>query len=324
MNNIFIKENVFKITLLVSILFLIIFFILNYFQLIQSQTPANLALIGEISRWCERVSDGVFREPVNTLSNLGFMIAGLYILYKLTNESSYNEFSGLNNITILYGVTVVYLGPGSMMMHATNTDWGGWADNLSMVMYIIIPWLYNCYKMSNANQHTFIKAYIAIVIIYSILRGKFGDGMGIGLDLFGVSIGLWVISEFLYRFWSTSMRYLSGFIGFLVLMLFGTMPSEVFQNISDYWWIVFFWLPGLLASKKPTGIRTYKWYFAGMLAYMAAFYIWLQGNVNLNPDIVTNGVCKPDSLIQAHGIWHLLTAISTIFFFYHYRSEKLV
>ena len=29
-------------------------------------------------------------------------------------------------------------------------------------------------------------------------------------------------------------------------------------------------------------------------------------------------------IIQAHGIWHLLTALSTILFFYHYRSERLV
>ena len=324
MNNIFIKENSFKIILIVSILFLIIFSILNYFQLIQSVSAEKLSLIGGASRWCEKVSGGIFREPINTLTNLGFMVAGLYILYKLTNERSFNEFSGLNNITILYGVAVVYLGPGSMMMHGTNTEWGGWADNLSMVMYIIIPWLYNCYKMSNGNQSTFIKAYICIVVVYAILRAQFGDGMGIGLNLFGVSIGLWVISEFLYKFWSSNMRFLSGFIGFLVLMLFGTMPNEVFLNISDYWWIIFFWLPGLLASKKPDGIRSYRWYFAGMVAYMAAFYIWLQGNVDANPDILTNGVCNPDSLIQAHGIWHLLTAISTIFFFYHYRSEKLI
>ena len=178
--------------------------------------------------------------------------------------------------------------------------------------------------MSNGNQSTFMKAYICIVVVYAILRAQFGDGMGIGLNLFGVSIGLWVISEFLYKFWSSTMRFISGFIGFFVLMLFGTMPNEVFLNISDYWWIIFFWLPGLLASKKPDGIRSYRWYFAGMVAYMAAFYIWLQGNVDANPDILTNGVCNPDSLIQAHGIWHLLTAISTIFFFYHYRSEKLI
>tara|TARA_B100001093_G_scaffold135414_1_gene127909 strand:+ start:2942 stop:3904 length:963 start_codon:yes stop_codon:yes gene_type:complete len=315
MNNIFTKENAFNITLVASIGFLVIFSLLSYFQLIQSID--TLGLIGEASRWCERVSGGIFREPINTLTNLGFMVVGLYILYKLTNEISFNEFSGLNKITILYGVTVVYLGPGSMMMHGTNTEWGGWADNLSMVMYITIPWLYNCYKMSNWSVNTLMKIYFSIILVYAIMRGLFGDGMGIGLNLFGVSIGLWVISEFLYKFWSPYMRFISGFVGFLVLMLFGIFPMEVFENINDYWWIVFFWLPGLLANKGPEGYRTYGWYFAGMIAYMSAFAIWLTGV----PDSET---CNPDGLFQAHGIWHLLTALSTILFFYHYRSEKLL
>ena len=314
MTNIFKKENAFIITLIISILFLLIFYILSYFQIIQS--IESISFIGEASRWCERISGGPFREPVNTLSNLGFMVVGLYILYKLTNETSFNEFSGLNKITILYGVCVVYLGPGSMMMHGTNTEWGGWADNLSMVMYIIIPWLYNIYKMSNWTVNTFMKVYFSIVTFYAVMRGFFGDGMGIGLNLFGVSIGLWVISEFLYKFWSPNMRFISGFVGFLVLMLFGTFPAEVFSNIGDYWWIIFFWLPGLLATNKPKGIRTYRWYFAGMVAYMSAFAIWLTG-------VPDSESCNPDSIFQAHGFWHLLTALSTILFFYHYRSEKL-
>ena len=315
MNNLFVKENAFIITLVVSIAFMLIFYLLSAFQLIQSSE--SIALIGEASRWCERVSNGAFREPVNTLSNLGFIVAGLYILYKLTNEISFNEFSGLNKITILYGVAVVYLGPGSMMMHGTNTEWGGWADNLSMVMYIILPWLYNCYKMSSWSVNTLLKVYFSIVIFYAVMRGLFGNGMGIGLDLFGVSIGLWVISEFLYKFWSSRMRFFSGFVGFLVLMLFGIFPDEVFGNLGEYWWIILFWLPGILANTKPKETRSYRWYFAGMIAYMSAFAIWLTG-------VPDSDTCNPDTIFQAHGIWHLLTAVSTILFFYHYRSEKLV
>jgi len=315
LNNLFVKENAFIITLVVSIAFMLIFYLLSAFQLIQSSE--SIALIGEASRWCERVSNGAFREPVNTLSNLGFMVAGLYILYKLTNEISFNEFSGLNKITILYGVAVVYLGPGSMMMHGTNTEWGGWADNLSMVMYIILPWLYNCYKMSSWSVNTLLKVYFSIVIFYAVMRGLFGNGMGIGLDLFGVSIGLWVISEFLYKFWSPRMRFFSGFVGFLVLMLFGIFPDEVFGNLGEYWWIILFWLPGILANTKPKEIRSYRWYFAGMIAYMSAFAIWLTG-------VPDSDTCNPDAIFQAHGIWHLLTALATIFFFYHYRSEKLI
>ena len=38
---------------------------------------SNEQAIGEISRWCERVSGGFFREPSNTLGNLGFIATGL-------------------------------------------------------------------------------------------------------------------------------------------------------------------------------------------------------------------------------------------------------
>ena len=45
-------------------------------------TPAGVEqAVGEVSRWCERVQPGLFHEPVNALSNLGFMIAGLWMLW---------------------------------------------------------------------------------------------------------------------------------------------------------------------------------------------------------------------------------------------------
>ena len=41
------------------------------------EAAENEQAIGEISRWCERVSGGFFREPSNTLGNLGFVLVGL-------------------------------------------------------------------------------------------------------------------------------------------------------------------------------------------------------------------------------------------------------
>ena len=136
------KFYYFNLALFISILFLLIFTLLSAFNLIQSSEAAYL--IGEASRWCERVSGGLFREPVNTLSNLGFMLVGLYMFWVLSNDknNSSNPFIGINKISILYASVVIYLGPGSMLMHGTNTEWGAWADNLSMIMYIILPWLF--------------------------------------------------------------------------------------------------------------------------------------------------------------------------------------
>ena len=306
----------FYLALSISISFLVVFFVLSAFGLIQSIEASYL--IGEASRWCERVSGGLFREPLNTLSNLGFMVSGLYMFWIICNDKqdSSNPFIGITPISMLYASVVIFLGPGSMLMHGTNTNWGGWADNLSMIMFIILPWLYNIYSMSNWTPKKLISIYISIVLIYSIWRWFTDWGLGINFNLFGVSIGLWAISETLYRFWTPSFRFLSGFVGFIVLMLFGTMPNEVFNNFSEYWWVILFWVPGLLATKKPVNARTYKWYFLGMIAYFSAFAIWLTG-------VPDSELCEPDSIIQAHSIWHLLSALATYFFFLHFRDEKV-
>ena len=308
-------NNPFYIALTITGLFTVVFFYLSSQGLIQSEEEAYL--IGEASRWCERVSDGWFREPVNTLSNFGFVVIGLIIFWIISKEntSKDNLFFGVTGITLIYATAAVYLGPGSMLMHATNTEWGGWADNLSMVMYIVIPWLYNISLMAKWSIKKFVITYFVIIISYAVLRWLYGWGLGIGFNLFGTSIGLWFISEALYRFWSPAFRFLSGFLGFFVMFLFGTSPLDIFNNISDYWWTLFFWLPGLLATHKPEGRRTTIWFILGMISYFLAFAIWTTG-------VPDHQNCSPDSIIQAHGIWHLLTALATFLFFIHYRSEQ--
>lgn len=308
-------NNPFYIALTITGLFTVVFFYLSSQGLIQSEEEAYL--IGEASRWCERVSDGWFREPVNTLSNFGFVIIGLIIFWIISNEntSKDNLFFGVTGITLIYATAAVYLGPGSMLMHATNTEWGGWADNLSMVMYIVIPWLYNISLMAKWSIKKFAITYFVIIISYAVLRWLYGWGLGIGFNLFGTSIGLWFISEALYRFWSPTFRFLSGFLGFFVMFLFGTSPLDIVSNISDYWWTLFFWLPGLLATHKPEGRRSTIWFILGMISYFLAFAIWTTG-------VPDHQNCSPDSIIQAHGIWHLLTALATFLFFIHYRSEQ--
>ena len=112
------------------------------------QDPAPWeSAIGEASRWCERVAPGAFREPVNALSNIGFMVGGLWMLWVLgRDERAGLPREGLQGFTpssLVYAGAAWFLGPGSLMMHGTHAAWGGWLDNLSMVMYILIPWMLN-------------------------------------------------------------------------------------------------------------------------------------------------------------------------------------
>ena len=101
-------------------------------------------------------------------------------------------------------------------MHGTHTGWGGWADNQSMVMYILVPWLINLKEMGRWSLRRFFTVYTAIVLVYSLTRWIFGSKLGINLDVFDVSIALWIISEVLFKFWTPKMRWISGFFGFVV------------------------------------------------------------------------------------------------------------
>ena len=121
-------SKAYPIAIAVSLIYLVLYVILGVTGvLFYLETDAEP--IGSISGWCERVTAGIFRENANALSNLGFMIAGLLMFKKLTNDeatnSSKNNFTSLNKLSVLYAGAAIYLGPGSMLMHGTHTEWGG-------------------------------------------------------------------------------------------------------------------------------------------------------------------------------------------------------
>ncbi len=285
-------------------------------------TPAaNEQAIGEISRWCERVGGGLLREPINTLGNLGFVVAGLAMFAMLardvaTGRRPLNRFIGHSPTALLYASAAVFLGPGSMVMHGSHTFFGAWIDNVSMVSYILIPWLVNLAALGRWRERTMFTVYAAILAAYAAGFWFLGPDLGIGLDLFGVSIGIWVISEVLYRWWSPLLRPLSGFVGFGVAAVFGITPAVVLEAPGEYWWVVLFWVPALVARHPAKGRRRYvPWFWLGIASFLVAYAIWLTGTAD-------HELCRPDSLVQAHAIWHLLTAFATWSFFQYFRTER--
>ena len=247
------------------------------------------------------------------------MVSGLLMFKVLSDEKTRDNqrFYGVNKTSGIFAAAVIYLGPGSMLMHGTHTEWGQWADNLSMVMFIVFPWIYNLKCMGGWSEKGFVQVYVLVVIAYAVTRWIFGDGLGIGLDLFGLSIGLWVISESLHRFWSPTFRWASGFVGFIVAAAFGIMPTEILQDPETYWWTILFWVPAIFSKQAPDTERTYNpWFYLGVVTYITAFTIWLNQWSDL--------LCYPDSWFQPHAAWHLLSALSTWFFFVFFRTEKII
>lgn len=89
--------------------------------------------VGRGATFCEAARDGLVKQPANTFSNLGFILAGLLIAWHVSRTDHSDRVLGRAGATA-YAVVVTLLGPGSAAMHATQSAWGGHLDLLSMYL----------------------------------------------------------------------------------------------------------------------------------------------------------------------------------------------
>ena len=103
------NKKVFLIPLLCSFLFFVAYLLLAQTGNFLSVEPGYS--INDVSRWCERISDGYFREPSNALSNIGFITTGLIMFWILSRESrSESRFHGASPTAIIFATAALFLG----------------------------------------------------------------------------------------------------------------------------------------------------------------------------------------------------------------------
>ena len=100
--NILKKQNSFIIALTCSVSFFLVYYVLAKMGLIVTLEP-NLS-VGDVSRWCERVSSSIFREPINAFSNVGFMITGLIMFWILSKEDKTKKVSNDLNVALINSI----------------------------------------------------------------------------------------------------------------------------------------------------------------------------------------------------------------------------
>ncbi len=101
--------------------------------------------------FCEAAA-GRVRQPVNTLSNLGFVVAGLLVA---------RDADRMPRMGTVYACLVVLLGPASMAMHATESDLGGHLDLLSMYLVASFAVAYAATRLSGRGPGFFWGVFAA-------------------------------------------------------------------------------------------------------------------------------------------------------------------
>ena len=117
--------------------------------------------VGRGANFCEAARDGLVRQPANTFSNAGFVVAGLMVARRAGRLPAGAVMS--RTIATFFACVVVLLGPGSAAMHATQSEWGGHLDMLSMYLIAGFAAAWAWVRWTRRGTAAFVTAYVACV-----------------------------------------------------------------------------------------------------------------------------------------------------------------
>lgn len=193
------NKNIFLITLAFAVVSFGIFILAVFYGWFGPATDVGGA-------FCEAARPGLIKQPANTWSNLGFITAGLLMAFQLSQgqfQSNRNRFTQSAFTAIFFSCIVVFLGPGSMAMHATETEIGGELDMLSMYLIASFAASYAMQRYYRWSNLSFTLSFILIIIVCEVV-GLYHQPLPIidyaGNAIFGLFLTLTVIFEMLYSF----------------------------------------------------------------------------------------------------------------------------
>lgn len=122
--------------------------------------------------FCEYTQSGLIREPANTVSNLGFVVAGLasaWLLQVGKFQKNENLFTQNPVVAILFSSLAILLGFGSMAMHATETELGGEMDLLAMYLVAGFILAYALRRYFSWGWNAFILVFVLAVLFCEVV-----------------------------------------------------------------------------------------------------------------------------------------------------------
>ncbi len=188
--------------------------------------------VGDV--FCEAARPGLIKQPANTWSNLGFVFAGLLVGWQLM-RGSFNQNSNSLTRTGFYGAffasLIVLLGPGSMAMHATTAEIGGFFDMLSM--YLVASFT-TAYSMQRFFKWKPLQFSLVFFVVLSVCLWADGKPYHIVFDYFGNAIfALFISITVLFEILNTYVRKMEHLKMWGVVSLGALLLALAIWNVSQ-------------------------------------------------------------------------------------------
>jgi hypothetical protein len=120
--------------------------------------------VGRGANFCEAARHGWVRQPANSFSNLGFVVAGLLVAWRAGRPQQLGDVLPRHGgLATAYGCVVVFLGPASAAMHATQSERGGDLDMLSMYLVAAFAAAYALMRWLRQGRVLFAQLFLLLV-----------------------------------------------------------------------------------------------------------------------------------------------------------------
>jgi hypothetical protein len=130
--------------------------------------------VGRGDGFCEARPTGPVRQPANSWSNLGFVVAGLLIARRADDPRA--TIGAHPGLAAAFGSLVVFLGPASAAMHATQSATGGHLDLLSMFLVSSFASAYAVMRITRGGVRLFAAWFVASLVVSELAeRGTHRD-----------------------------------------------------------------------------------------------------------------------------------------------------
>ena len=113
--------------------------------------------------FCEPLRDGFIRQPINTYSNLAYILVGLLILAHARDaQARANLMSSHHAYPLIFGGVTMAIGVGSFFYHASLTFVGQWFDLVGMYLFASFALLYTLARLRPMRGTTFAIGYVVM------------------------------------------------------------------------------------------------------------------------------------------------------------------
>ena len=167
----------------------------EYDQFLLTNDPAFIV-------YCEGYEPASWiQQPISTWSNLAFVAAGLLtVLIVGTRPAPAPNIMAdrASVIPLVFGLLIIFMGPGSMYFHGSMKIWGGWFDNLSIFMWAALGLSYSVTRV----LMVWFKASRHIVwVFWLVISAAAGTALVLDPTAHRITqvavVGAWVVIELL-------------------------------------------------------------------------------------------------------------------------------